>query len=230
MYSLAAMCRMLACIGHTEIEDLLLTFRQLAITGKSTDGKGHRDGWGIGWYTNGNDCHLSKKAECASTSDLYMNTVKKVARDHATFFLAHLRKASPGTPVTDKETHPFQSDNLLFCHNGTIKKWDDQPLGEDLDTLLFFRKIQETSIERAINHFRRFKYTSLTCLLTDGRTIWAYRGFREKEDYYTLYYLKTEEFVLFCSEPIIQGEWVLLNNGELVTCSHLDITVKRLTS
>lgn len=223
------MCRMLACSGYTGIEKLLLTFRQLAITGKSTDGKGHRDGWGIGWVYNG--FHVYKKAECASTSELYVNTVEKVKNEHPRIFLAHLRKASPGTSVTDKEAHPFQSENLLFCHNGSIKKGNGQSLGEELDSILFFKRIQETSLKEAIMHFRDFKftYTSLTCLLTDGSTLWAYRDFQEREDYYTLYYLKTKDSVLFCSEPIITGEWVLLRNGELVTCSiSLDVRTEML--
>ncbi len=218
------MCRMLAWSGHIEHrEELLLQFQQLSINGKSTDGKGHRDGWGIGWYSD--RIHLFKKAECAAVSTLYKDTVRRVKNENPRILLAHVRKASPGTPVTDKEAHPFQYENLLFCHNGSLFQPDDNPLGEELDTILFFKKINETSFEEAIHYFRGFKYTSLTSLLTDGNIITGYRDFKEKEEYYTLYYLEKEEYVLFCSEPLIQGEWILIRNGEMVTC-HEDLEIE----
>jgi predicted glutamine amidotransferase len=222
------MCRMLAFTGYESMGDLLQRFQKLAVDGKSTDGRGHRDGWGIGWFNPG--CYLIKKGECAVTSRTYADTVTRVNRESPQVVLAHLRKASPGTPVTDEEAHPFQKDNLLFCHNGSIYQVGGKPLGEELDSILFFKKIQETSLKEAISYFRALKYTSLTCILTDSNTIWAYRDCTEKEDYYTLYYLKTKEYVLFCSEPIIPGAWTLLGNGELVTAStSLDITAELLT-
>ena len=222
------MCRMLAFTGYEHMEDLLQQFQKLAVDGKSTDGKGHRDGWGIGWVNPG--CYLVKKAECAVSSRTYADTVTRVNCESPQVILAHLRKASPGTPVTDEEAHPFQKDNFLFCHNGSIYQVDGKPLGDQLDSILFFKKIQKTSLKEAISYFRALKYTSLTCILTDGHTIWAYRDYTEKEDYYTLYYLKTRGYILFCSEPIIPGAWTLLKNGELVTASpSLDITTELLT-
>lgn len=215
------MCRMLAFAGHFRIEDLLCRFQRLSISGKSLDDKGHRDGWGIGYYTD-TGCTLFKKAECAATSKKYVEIVEIAKRENPHVFLAHVRKASPQTPVTDREAHPFQRDNYLFCHNGSISAPDGKPFTE-LDSVLFFDRVMETSLKEAATYFRAFQYTSLTCLLTDGHTIWAYRDFeekeREKEEYYTLYYLKTKEFVLFCSEPIIEGEWILMKNRELITCS-----------
>lgn len=216
------MCRMFAFTGQTEsLKDLLLRFQKLSIEGKSTDGRGHRDGWGIGF-----DDKLFKRAECAANSTEYVEVAEMAANASPRTVVAHLRKASPGTPVTEKEAHPFKIDNFLFCHNGSIKRVDNTPLGEELDSILFFRRILKTSLKEAVRHFWNFKYTSLCCLLTDGRFIWAYRDFTEKEDYYTLYYLMTEECVLFCSEPIKEGEWTLLRNRELVTISP-DRTLQR---
>lgn len=210
------MCRMLAFIGHCKnVGDLLLTFQTLSVQGKSTDGKGHRDGWGIGYYND--ELTVFKKAECAVTSTDYAKIVELIKNETLNVLLAHVRKASPGTPVTDKEVHPFQINNLLFCNNGSIFQSDGQPLGEELDSIIFFKKIIDNSLVKAIHYFWNFKYTSLTCLLTDGNILWAYRDFKEKEDYYTLYYLRTDNYMLFCSEPIMPGEWVLLKKRELVT-------------
>ena len=218
------MCRMLALTGHTEaLTDLLLRFQKLSIYGKSIDARGHEDGWGIGYYTD-EGVHLFKKAECAQESKDYSDVGKRVTSEHPRTVVAHLRKATPGTQVTDREAHPFLDNNFLFCHNGSIYQADGQPLGDELDSLIFFRKICETSLRDAITYFENFKYTSLTCLLTDGYTIWAYRDYREREEYYTLYYMKGEGFVLFCSEPLCKGEWTLMKRGEFITVSrNLDI-------
>ena len=210
------MCRMLAICGYSGIVgELLFKFQELSLYGKSPDGKGHQDGWGIGYFNTG--LTVEKKAEYALTSEKYMQAVDVATQSHCRLLLAHLRKASPGTLKSDEETHPFQSDRLLFCHNGSITQKDGTSLGGELDSILFFRKIQEDSLIEAIEYFGDFVYTSLTCLLTDGHTLWAYRDFREREDYYTLYYLKREDFIIFCSEPIFPGKWVLMGNCELAT-------------
>jgi predicted glutamine amidotransferase len=205
---------MLALTGYvTTVKDILVQFQPLCIHGKCIDSTGHRDGWGIGYYND--SITLVKKAECAVDSAEYQKTVEAI-NDDVRILLAHVRKASPGTRITDKEAHPFQKNNFLFCHNGSILQQDGSPLRE-LDSIVYFKKILETSLKNAVQHFWDFTYTSLTCLLTDGATVWAYRDCTEKKDYYTLYYLQTEMFVLFCSEPLIKGEWVLLKNRELVT-------------
>ena len=206
---------MLAITGTTNVQDILVQFQPLSINGKSIDGNGHRDGWGIGYYHNG--VTLIKMAECAIHSSIYEETVTAINTD-VKILLAHLRKASPGTRITEKEAHPFQKNNFLFCHNGSIVQKDGSPL-KQLDSIVFFDLIVKNSLKNAIHHFWNFKYTSLTCLLTDGATVWAYRDCTERKDYYTLYYLQTETFTLFCSEPLLKGEWVLLNNRELVAVS-----------
>jgi predicted glutamine amidotransferase len=211
-----SMCRMLAFMGNPgQVEELLLTFRKLALYGNSIDGKGHRDGWGIGYYSPG--IVLTKKAECAAESTEYAKAAFRAAREAPHILLAHLRKASPKTPVTDGEVHPFQADYYLFCHNGSITQKDGQPLGVTLDSILFFKKIRETSFIEAITYFRDYKYTSLTCILTDGANIWAYRECSEKEDYYTLYYCHHHNSVIVCSEPILDCHWIPLANKQLIT-------------
>lgn len=207
---------MLAFMGNPEqLDGLLLKFQRLALYGNSTDGAGHRDGWGIGYYSHG--IVLTKKAECAAESTGYREAAAKAARKAPHILLAHLRKASPNTPVTDGEVHPFQADHYLFCHNGSITQNDGQPLGETLDSILFFRKMRETTFAEAVRHFRDYKYTSLTCLLTDGVRIWAYRECTEKEDYYTLYYCDYQNSVIVCSEPILDCQWTPIANGQLIT-------------
>jgi predicted glutamine amidotransferase len=218
------MCRMLALAGQYEsVVHLLLRFGALSRTGKSPDGKGHKDGWGIGYVSK--SITVFKEVTCAYGSNHYGKAVKRVAHADPPVILAHLRKASPNTKVTIEEVHPFQKDNYLFCHNGSIYHRNGTPLGDKLDSIIFFDTIMKTSIKKAIYHFRDLKYTSLNFLMTNGKKIWAYREYTEKEDYYTLYYLKTDDFVLFCSEPIIEGDWVLLGNKELAR-AHLDKTFR----
>jgi len=211
------------------IADLLLKFGQLSLFGMSLDGKGHRDGWGIGYYPPCSDPspdsdpgppHLVKRAECALDSSTYGDTVHRVEAAGPSVVLAHLRKASPDTPVTIHETHPFLHGTMLFCHNGTIFSSGNQPLGPGLDSVQLFQKIRECSLEKAISFFWDYQYTSLSCMLTDGDTIWAYRDFRKDEEYYTVYYLASDSCVILCSEPLFPGGWRLLQNHELVSVSH----------
>lgn len=218
------MCRMLGLLGrYDSVLHLLLRFGSLSTTGNSPDGKGHKDGWGIGYYSQ--SITLLKEATCAAESNHYGKAVKRVARATPVIVLAHVRKASPETPVTIEEVHPFQKNNYLFCHNGSIYQKNGSSLGNKLDSIIFFDTIMTTSIKESIYYFRNGEYTSLNFLLTDGKKIWAYREYTEKESYYTLYYLKTDDFILFCSEPIIDGDWVLLDNKELA-CAHVNKTFK----
>ena len=224
------MCRMIAVAGACKsLYTLLIQFQKLSIHGNSLDGNGHRDGWGIGYYLPCPPSHaqvnhgtmespfLVKRAECAFTSTEYEKTAQKASPAHTV--LAHLRKASPGTPVTVQEVHPFQHHGMLFCHNGTIFSTPSHPLESDLDSIILFRRILSHSLRKAIRFFWDHQYTSLTCILTDGHTIWAYRDFSQDEQYYTLYYLTTAKSVVVCSEPLFPGSWKLLQNHELLTIS-----------
>lgn len=218
------MCRMFGFTGRGDAVTLVEEFGQLSVKGKSIDGRGHPDGWGIGYYKGG--VNLVKKAACAQDSSEYVKAAHLV--EGASVVLAHLRKASPGTPITDELAHPFLHGHFLFCHNGSMHQKDGSPF-ETLDTILFFEKVCETSLKEAVRYFSGFVYTSLTCLLTDGETMWGYRGYTEREDYYTLYCMRTNDYVVFCSEPFTPGKWTLLQNGELVTVSPtLDLVREQL--
>ena len=227
---------MLAYIGRPKRStDLLLKFQQLSLFGNSLDGKGHQDGWGFGYYpppsrpshdsypspdSYPSRPHLVKKAECAFSSSIYMDTIHRIEAVSPHVVLVHLRKASPRTKITIHETHPFLHENVLFCHNGTIFSSDDRPLGPTLDSIQLFEKIQEYSLEEAVPIFWNYQYTSLCCILTDGHTIWGYRDFMRDEKYYTLYYHVSDSCVILCSEPLFPGDWKLLKNRELITVSH----------
>ena len=78
-------------------------------------------------------------------------------------------------------------------------------------------------------HEKGKEYTSLTFLLSDGETLWAYRDFNENykkgdytieelDEYYTLNYANGEFGFVVCSETLrMTGlEWNGMVNGELI--------------
>jgi len=61
-------------------------------------------------------------------------------------------------------------------------------------------------------------YSSLTCLLSDGNSIYAIRDFSDDSDrsYYSMYYSLIENGILFCQEQIIDSTWEEIPNETLV--------------
>jgi predicted glutamine amidotransferase len=60
-------------------------------------------------------------------------------------------------------------------------------------------------------------YSSLTFIMQDGTSLYAYRHFGRYEDYYTLYYAQTRGSVLFSSEPLTSRlDWHPIGNRELM--------------
>ncbi|NUQ81855.1 MAG: class II glutamine amidotransferase [Bacteroidetes bacterium] len=77
------------------------------------------DGFGLGWY---NQSLSSEPALITSEKPLWhdINLPRisdKILSD--TIFM-HVRAASPGLPVHQANSHPFQWENLLFMHNGVV--------------------------------------------------------------------------------------------------------------
>jgi glutamine amidotransferase len=82
-------------------------------------GDHHRDGWGIGWYADGRP-HVVRGVLPACDDPQFAATAKSLS---SSVFVAHIRDASVG-PVREENCHPFTHGPWLFCHNGTIEKFE----------------------------------------------------------------------------------------------------------
>ena len=116
------MCRLLGWVAHpgTSLRQVLgeesfAAFAQLS--------RIHADGWGIA-STDGPQVRVQKSVECAATDPSFLTTSTELVADAA---LAHLRWASPGLAVEERNSHPFLHGTAAFAHNGGIYPLDQLP-------------------------------------------------------------------------------------------------------
>jgi predicted glutamine amidotransferase len=95
----------------------------------------HGDGWGMGWYEGDGvsdgggraEPAVAKSATRAADEPAYQDRAR---RSLGPLGLVHLRWATPGLAVQDRNTHPFRHGGYVFAHNGAIHPQDR--LGEML--------------------------------------------------------------------------------------------------
>jgi predicted glutamine amidotransferase len=76
----------------------------------------HSDGWGIGWYDRQQPA-TRKSVGRAGREPEFGALTREPLSDLG---LVHLRWATPGLPVADRNTHPFRYGPWLLAHNGAI--------------------------------------------------------------------------------------------------------------
>ncbi len=246
------MCRLLGLVANKPVnfKFSLERFREFASR--------NRDGWGVGWYCEKNkEPLIEKEAKEATISEKYTSTFHV----NSCIFIAHVRYKTFGEPKVEN-THPFAFKNWLFAHNGSICEQDELYLAESLVELLkgdtdseklFLYLIQDINNESEINQIidslvnritelKKFKYSSLNFILSNGEYLIAYRDAISNLDYYSLYYLKRdydspaisylspetkalidlklardEKAIIVCSEKLTRDEeWKCLSNGEML--------------
>jgi glutamine amidotransferase len=109
------MCRLLAAVA-SEVTHFRLSLkeapRSLAFLSRE-----HRDGWGIGVFSQGDGWLLQRGTDCAHEDDDFHEVA---AGSCGEVLIAHVRKRTVG-PVTLENTHPFEKSGWVFAHNGTIE-------------------------------------------------------------------------------------------------------------
>jgi predicted glutamine amidotransferase len=83
----------------------------------------HGDGWGMA-ARNGGDLQISKAPRRASDDPDYERLAHSPIGDLG---LVHLRWATPGLPVLDRNSHPFRYGDFAMAHNGAIHPQDRLP-------------------------------------------------------------------------------------------------------
>jgi predicted glutamine amidotransferase len=80
----------------------------------------HKDGWGVVQFDD--DCLKHHKDICAAHASEHFHALTKSLRSRN--LLAHIREASVGGAHPDN-THPFCNGRWVFCHNGTVRGFDE---------------------------------------------------------------------------------------------------------
>jgi glutamine amidotransferase len=125
------MCRLYGFRANepTKVECTLAYAQNALLSQSRADlrGKSHPDGWGIGYYQDG-DPAIERRAT-AAWEDLHFSVTAE--RMFAQTVIAHVRKATVGANAIPN-THPFAYRRWMFVHNGTVRAFDRvRPLLEE---------------------------------------------------------------------------------------------------
>src|SRR6516164_9296435 len=158
------------------------------------------DGFGIGWYAEGEIPSFYRSAEPAWND----RNLREVARNiRAGLIFAHIR-ASTGTPVQQTNCHPFRHGRWLWMHNGSIARFPElkRELALEVDPVLyadiegstdsevfFFLALTlglehdpPAAVERAVGLIERVGRShgvqhpvQMTVATSDGQSLWTFR-------------------------------------------------------
>ena len=249
------MCRMMGVVSQGPVYyDLFEEFADLATHGMcplgAPDEKGHKDGWGLACFQNGELKIHMRDVGAAPDASKYYGSAWKIAKlnierasGQSLVVLGHLRRASSKARVAQKWSHPFvevrDGVTWAFQHNGSLIGETGEP--ERLDSQVIFDTLlraldgsdhaavaRATTIARDAALSRYGGFTSLNFMLTDGRALHAYRDFKENGQYYTLYQDHFGEMVITTSEPILAMKAEPIPRGILHTVTP-DLQVQRTT-
>jgi len=247
------MCRMMGVVSQGPVYyDLFEEFADLATQGMcpigAPDERGHKDGWGLVCFKNGELQYHVRDAGSAADASKYYGTAWKIAKlniertpGQSLIVMGHLRRASVAGLVAQKYSHPFieerDSVTWAFQHNGSLL--NDPGEKGLIDSQILFRSIldhiEDRSHEdmaratRAVREEAVEKYggfTGLNFMLSDGRALHVYRDFQTNGQYYTLYIDNFGEMVLATSEPILAMQAEPIPRGILHTVN-TDLVVQR---
>jgi predicted glutamine amidotransferase len=85
-----------------------------------------KDGWGIGWYSDGGRAHVVKGTGCAALEGERERYVQAAREAAGSLIVGHLRHASNPLHLPHEQliglanSQPFETHSTLFVHNGGI--------------------------------------------------------------------------------------------------------------
>lgn len=179
----------------------------------------HPHGWGVA-YRQDREMAIIKSARPASEDEKFTETAAKITTD---LLLGHVRLASPGTAIDERNAHPFRKAELVMIHNGTIRAFAS-PGQNDSEAFLNWLSARwdrtDDGLARLLSQAKAaLDYTAMNIILTDGRKLFALRQTLDEPEYlryYTLHYLRERGRLLISSEPLDQRPWEPLPNGHLL--------------
>jgi glutamine amidotransferase len=193
-------CRHLAYLGRPRtLRELLVDpphslLRQSWEPRSQAHGKLNADGFGVGWYADGDPVPARYRRATPMWTDRSFVDVARVVRSGAV--LAAVRSATDGMAQGEAAVAPFSTGPYLFSHNGVVAGWPASivPLTTRLSMpdLLAMESVSDSALLWVVVHERladgekmpealgnvvRLAASTaggrLNLLLTDGRTITA---------------------------------------------------------
>jgi glutamine amidotransferase len=124
------MCRHLAYLGRPAGIGTLLVeppyglLRQSWAPRRQRNGVVNADGFGVGWYAEGDPAPVRHRSDRPMWTDTSFAELARVVRARA--LLAAVRSATPGLPYSVGAAAPFAAGRYLFSHNGVLPGWPDR--------------------------------------------------------------------------------------------------------
>ncbi|MEU0912795.1 ergothioneine biosynthesis protein EgtC [Streptomyces althioticus] len=121
------MCRHLAYVGPAEPLGALLVepphglYRQSWAPRRQRHGTVNADGFGVGWYAEGDPAPARYRRAGPIWADLSFTDLARVVRTEA--LLAAVRDATLSGADAEAAAAPFASGTWLFSHNGAVPGW-----------------------------------------------------------------------------------------------------------
>ncbi len=121
------MCRHLAYLGPARaLRSLLIDpphglYRQSWAPRRQRHGTVNADGFGFGWYADGDPVPARYRRGTPIWGDASLPGIARVTRSGAV--LAAVRSATPGMALGEAAAAPFAADTWLFSHNGVLDGW-----------------------------------------------------------------------------------------------------------
>ena len=245
------MCRHLAYLGPpATLRSVLIDpphglYRQAWAPRRQRHGTVNADGFGIGWYAEGDPVPARYRRGRPIWGDPSLPDLARVTRSAAV--LAAVRDASAGMAVGEQAAAPFASDQWLFSHNGRLEGWPDSAAAHApaATTLLSLEAMVDSAFLWALALERLRAGRSLAAalaetigaveaagatgrfnfLLTDGQSIAA----TACGD--TLWYRRSSGAVVVASEPgDDEPGWTEVPDRQVLTATPSLVSVEPLTS
>jgi gamma-glutamyl hercynylcysteine S-oxide hydrolase len=120
-------CRHLAYLGpRASLRSLLIDpphslYRQAWAPRRQRHGTVNADGFGVGWYADGDPVPARYRRGVPMWGDPSLPDIARVTRSGAV--LAAVRSATEGTASGEQAAAPFADGRWLFSHNGSLDGW-----------------------------------------------------------------------------------------------------------
>ncbi|MFI7498466.1 ergothioneine biosynthesis protein EgtC [Streptomyces sp. NPDC049687] len=124
------MCRHIACVGPAEplgrvlVEPPHSLYRQSWEPRRQRYGTVNADGFGVGWYAEGDPLPARYRRAGPIWADLSFADLARVVRSGA--LLAAVRDATLAGADAEAAAAPFAAGTWLFSHNGAVPGWPDR--------------------------------------------------------------------------------------------------------
>ena len=176
----------------------------------------HHDGWGMAYYTD-KMWHTYK-----STKPIYKEDIDLFKEIRPNAIILHTRRATKGE-INIKNTQPFNYQNYVFAHNGTIFdefKVPEKYIEGNSDSAKWFNSIlshSEKSHEIQTMDFNN--YTSANFIFAKNNKIIIGQRFKKNPKYSTMKMYKDGDTTIISSE-ILPGlkdkQWVYFENDTIL--------------